>query len=238
MRIRVLDTHTAQFVQIHPEETHYAILSHTWDHEKGEQTFEELRTIQRRYTPEGEISLRRDAHPQSNPLPTAVPRDEHSNTGPPCPALPASMDPSPSSLSSVIASISLLNEKVDRLADRISSIERHVSPNTPLAVGESSSSLSQSLIFHPPETVTSQTNLHETPISSGQRSSPSDSSVDSRGQTSLPPIWNDAKLSPKIRMSCQVARDAAYRYIWIDSCCIDKTSSSELSQAINSMYAW
>ena len=39
-------------------------------------------------------------------------------------------------------------------------------------------------------------------------------------------------------MACQVARDAGYRYIWIDSCCIDKTSSSELSQAINSMYAW
>jgi hypothetical protein len=25
---------------------------------------------------------------------------------------------------------------------------------------------------------------------------------------------------------------------WIDSCCIDKTSSSELSEAINSMFNW
>ncbi|EJF61857.1 HET-domain-containing protein, partial [Dichomitus squalens LYAD-421 SS1] len=29
-----------------------------------------------------------------------------------------------------------------------------------------------------------------------------------------------------------------FRYIWIDSCCIEKQSSSELSEAINSMYAW
>ncbi|GAB7337017.1 hypothetical protein MBLNU457_g2431t1 [Dothideomycetes sp. NU457] len=27
-------------------------------------------------------------------------------------------------------------------------------------------------------------------------------------------------------------------YIWIDTCCIDKTSSAELSEAINSMYLW
>ncbi|KAB5566995.1 heterokaryon incompatibility protein-domain-containing protein [Coniochaeta sp. 2T2.1] len=27
-------------------------------------------------------------------------------------------------------------------------------------------------------------------------------------------------------------------YLWVDTCCIDKTSSAELSEAINSMYAW
>lgn len=30
----------------------------------------------------------------------------------------------------------------------------------------------------------------------------------------------------------------ALSYIWIDTCCIDKTSSAELSQAINSMHSW
>jgi hypothetical protein len=29
-----------------------------------------------------------------------------------------------------------------------------------------------------------------------------------------------------------------YRYIWVDTCCIDKTSSVELSEAINSMFCW
>jgi hypothetical protein len=42
----------------------------------------------------------------------------------------------------------------------------------------------------------------------------------------------------KVRDSCAQARRDGYGYIWIDTCCIDKTSSTELSEAINSMYAW
>lgn len=34
------------------------------------------------------------------------------------------------------------------------------------------------------------------------------------------------------------AREDELEYIWIDTCCIDKTSSAELSEAINSMYLW
>ncbi|EJF59841.1 HET-domain-containing protein, partial [Dichomitus squalens LYAD-421 SS1] len=56
--------------------------------------------------------------------------------------------------------------------------------------------------------------------------------------SAVAPIWSDHRLSPKIRESCRVAREAGYRYVWIDSCCIDKTSSSELSESINSMYQW
>ncbi|KAL7280008.1 hypothetical protein ACG7TL_006421 [Trametes sanguinea] len=46
------------------------------------------------------------------------------------------------------------------------------------------------------------------------------------------------KVSPKIQKCCQVARAAGYAYVWIDTCCINSSSSSELSEAINSMYAW
>lgn len=53
-----------------------------------------------------------------------------------------------------------------------------------------------------------------------------------------PPLWEDNNLSAKIRNACAVARAHGFRYIWIDSCCIDKTSSSELSEAINSMFNW
>lgn len=42
----------------------------------------------------------------------------------------------------------------------------------------------------------------------------------------------------KIEMSCQRARRDGYWYIWVDTCCIDKASSAELSEAINSMFAW
>lgn len=42
----------------------------------------------------------------------------------------------------------------------------------------------------------------------------------------------------KIRESCTLTASKGYDYIWIDSCCIDKSSSAELSEAINSMFRW
>lgn len=42
----------------------------------------------------------------------------------------------------------------------------------------------------------------------------------------------------KVQGACRQARSNGYDYIWIDTCCIDKSSSSELSEAINSMYVW
>lgn len=47
-----------------------------------------------------------------------------------------------------------------------------------------------------------------------------------------------ARVSEKIRRTCAVAREHGYDNVWIDSCCIDQSSSSELSEAINSMYQW
>ncbi|PIL30991.1 hypothetical protein GSI_05684 [Ganoderma sinense ZZ0214-1] len=45
-------------------------------------------------------------------------------------------------------------------------------------------------------------------------------------------------LSPKIRNACAKARHDGFHWLWVDTCCIDKTNSSELSEAINSMYTW
>lgn len=42
----------------------------------------------------------------------------------------------------------------------------------------------------------------------------------------------------KIRSSCKQAAAHGLGYVWIDTCCIDKSSSAELSEAINSMYPW
>ena len=55
---------------------------------------------------------------------------------------------------------------------------------------------------------------------------------------STPSIWHDPRFSAKVRQACTIARENGYDFLWIDSCCIDKTSSSELSEAINSMYEW
>ena len=42
----------------------------------------------------------------------------------------------------------------------------------------------------------------------------------------------------KIRKCCEISQHDGYRWAWIDTCCIDKTSSTELSEAINSMWRW
>ncbi|KAK2770737.1 het domain-containing protein [Colletotrichum kahawae] len=42
----------------------------------------------------------------------------------------------------------------------------------------------------------------------------------------------------KIEKTCELARQKGLRYAWVDTCCIDKSSSTELSEAINSMFHW
>jgi Heterokaryon incompatibility protein (HET) len=41
----------------------------------------------------------------------------------------------------------------------------------------------------------------------------------------------------KVKRSCDTIKDD-YEWIWIDTCCINKESSAELTQAISSMYSW
>jgi hypothetical protein len=40
----------------------------------------------------------------------------------------------------------------------------------------------------------------------------------------------------KVLRCCEVARKAGYAWAWVDTCCIDKGSSADLSECINSMY--
>ncbi|KAF2999659.1 hypothetical protein E8E13_000575 [Curvularia kusanoi] len=42
----------------------------------------------------------------------------------------------------------------------------------------------------------------------------------------------------KLQGVCKLARENGYMWIWIDSCCIDKSSSVELQEAINSMWRY
>ncbi|KAF2098833.1 HET-domain-containing protein, partial [Rhizodiscina lignyota] len=55
-------------------------------------------------------------------------------------------------------------------------------------------------------------------------------------------LSNNAAKKPggflKVQKCCAVAASEGFRYIWIDTCCIDKNSSQELSEAINSMWKW
>lgn len=42
----------------------------------------------------------------------------------------------------------------------------------------------------------------------------------------------------KIRFYAEQAAGDGLRYIWVDTCCIDKTNSAELNEAITSMFRW
>jgi len=42
----------------------------------------------------------------------------------------------------------------------------------------------------------------------------------------------------KLEACCKVALQHDLLYVWCDTCCIDKTSSADLSEAINSMYSY
>jgi hypothetical protein len=42
----------------------------------------------------------------------------------------------------------------------------------------------------------------------------------------------------KIKGCCAQAVSDGFQWVWVDSCCIDKMSSAELSEAINSMFNW
>ncbi|KAK4210692.1 heterokaryon incompatibility protein-domain-containing protein, partial [Rhypophila decipiens] len=42
----------------------------------------------------------------------------------------------------------------------------------------------------------------------------------------------------KIKSTCNLAARHGFKYTWVDTCCIDKQASAELSEAINSMFYW
>lgn len=50
------------------------------------------------------------------------------------------------------------------------------------------------------------------------------------------PTWK--KGYRKIQLTCQQALKDGLQYAWVDTCCINKESSAELSEAINSMFRW
>ncbi|KAI1818510.1 HET domain protein [Poronia punctata] len=49
---------------------------------------------------------------------------------------------------------------------------------------------------------------------------------------------NNMKGFGKIVKMCELARRDGIKYGWVDTCCIDKSSSAELTEAINSMFNW
>ncbi|KAI1792660.1 hypothetical protein LXA43DRAFT_887087 [Ganoderma leucocontextum] len=91
--------------------------------------------------------------------------------------------------------------------------------------------------YHPPSQSPLDSEVSSDPLPNG--SGPVQDISTPRTSPTRRSIWDpDSGLSEKIRRACEIARRDGYRYIWIDSSCIDKASSSELSEAINSMFNW
>lgn len=42
----------------------------------------------------------------------------------------------------------------------------------------------------------------------------------------------------KIQDTCKMAQTRGQQWVWVDTCCIDKSSSADLTESINSMYRW
>ncbi|TBU51377.1 hypothetical protein BD310DRAFT_942287 [Dichomitus squalens] len=185
--MRLLDTHTGQFMEKDPKRIKYAILSHVWDQVEGEQSYRDVRHIQNSHNAKGRLHLLG--------LPTGLARRLARKS--------RDVGQSLARSGSGAKALHSLPSGIRRLATHGS---------------RSSSSSSASTSSQP---------VHQ---SSTKRKVSSPSAVTS--------IWSDPRLSPKIREACRVAREAGYDYLWIDSCCIDKTSSSELTESINSMYLW
>ncbi|TVY20576.1 Vegetative incompatibility protein HET-E-1 [Lachnellula arida] len=50
--------------------------------------------------------------------------------------------------------------------------------------------------------------------------------------------WKRKRGARKIQYACEQSQRDEWDFLWIDTCCIDKRSNAELSEAINSMYKW
>ncbi|TBU43099.1 hypothetical protein BD309DRAFT_961526 [Dichomitus squalens] len=257
--MHLLDTYTGQFVEKDPkdEDTVYAILSHTWNHDPPEQTYDQLKKIQERYAPvsAGPQIGTEVLQPPLSSSPRGLP------DGVTClsPVQDSSPIPTPSArtlhvLLPSVAADGASNPTNSTTADSYGQANPPAVSTGTCRPGHTLRRIWRFVLLnfacrsdidvdptpaHPPEVASTS----ESPSTTSESSTPSPDPYPplpshDPSLPSLSRIWEDPELSPKIRDACAVARKAGYQYIWIDSCCIDKSSSSELSEAINSMYHW
>lgn len=61
---------------------------------------------------------------------------------------------------------------------------------------------------------------------------------DMQGSQSIRDVASRKQGFAKVRKGAALAAADGHDYIWVDTCCIDKRSSAELSESINSMFRW
>lgn len=87
----------------------------------------------------------------------------------------------------------------------------------------------------------SQTDVLSDPLSVRPVSANTESSVQ-RSPDTVAHVHESQAAKPdgwaKVLAFCKIAEQFGISYVWIDTCCIDKNSSTELSESLNSMFAW
>ncbi|KAK0732394.1 hypothetical protein B0T21DRAFT_384703 [Apiosordaria backusii] len=226
-RMRLLNVTTREVEEFYePSIPPYAIFSHTWGPE--EITFQDLESL----------SAFRKPRPAS----------------PPPSSLPSSLPPSlPSSLSSLLGSSHGYNaaarpelpleksevRKLMMLANMLTALRGH---------RDASRFQRQSAYFSPlppaheidddlqsHRSFSSSTTM--TPSSSPPIPPPPPSPPMKPPQPQVHPVEQKAGYA-KLNYACTQASKDGHSYIWIDTVCIDRRSSSELSEALNSMFGW
>jgi hypothetical protein len=104
--------------------------------------------------------------------------------------------------------------RLDALSRKIEGKSQTDALSNPLSVWPGSAN-TESSVQRSPDTVKSATvsHVHES-------------------QAAKPKGW------AKVLAFCKIAEQFGISYVWIDTCCIDKNSSTELSESLNSMFAW
>ncbi|KAB5586239.1 heterokaryon incompatibility protein-domain-containing protein [Coniochaeta sp. 2T2.1] len=61
---------------------------------------------------------------------------------------------------------------------------------------------------------------------------------DVKGENGPPEVFEGKSGYRKIDFACRQALADGFDYTWVDTCCINKESSAELTESINSMFSW
>ena len=225
----------------------YAILSHVWD--SIEMTYQDLRAIHaqsrtRTDAPVYDNSSRRPYHEVVLKSGSAV----HGQVSPAHfsdnleriathdAALPtqstSSLDASPSTLLMLVGDPSKLSATSREDAEMHAESDHQRPPKRLKTDGQES-------LAYLPERGAKQ---HEPMTMSANSPKPSKSRKqhvqDSPRRQSLPTGNSRDCVSPKIRDFCLLAEAHGHSWVWADMCCIDKSSSAELCEAINSMFRY
>ena len=235
--MRLLDTITGEFRWINsPLDAPYAILSHTWVQD-GEQSYQDILAIQKAFRQRANTSIDtlRERRLLSAPEPV-----EELDTEQPLNRWRSKVLRATRSSISILGDASVFLRPATHHRQSCPSILWRACDNYTYTF------ITPYLDWLEPLFAVVQRNRSDAPVTGTgddrtiQEEIPFSEDESHLYSSSFDPssILSSPEISVKLRNACALARADGYELLWVDSCCIDKTSSAELSEAINSMFEW